>query len=86
MAENEIDKFKVDADINIRAERVVNREQGDVEFRKQEIIKREESENKRYKEFYNIDLKDTSIYDIIIDSSNKKHEEIVNEIILKINN
>jgi predicted cytidylate kinase len=79
-------KIMIDADINIRAERVVNREQGDVEFRKQEIIQREESENKRYKEFYNIDLKDTSIYDLVIDSSNKTPEEIVDEILLKINN
>jgi len=46
------------------------------------MLKREKSEEKRYKKYYNIDIKDTSIYDIIIDSSFKKPEEII-EIILK---
>lgn len=82
---NNIPAFKifVDADIDVRARRIVNREGGDVEERKREIIERERSESIRYKNYYNIDLKDTSIYDIIIDSSNKKPEEIVNEIIKK---
>jgi len=84
---NKIDALKVmiDTDINIRAERIVKREQGDTEERKKEIIKREKSENKRYKKYYNIDLKDTSIYDLVVDSGKKSPEEIVEIILKKIN-
>ena len=77
-------KIMIDTDINTRAERIVKREGGDVEKRKKEIIKREKSENKRYKNYYNIDLKDTSIYDLVIDSGKKTPEEIVDIIISKI--
>jgi len=43
-------------------------------------------ENERivYKNYYNIDIKDTSIYDIVIDSSSKSPEEIVEIIIKKV--
>jgi len=81
---NNIDAFKImiDTDIDIRASRIVKRENGDVEKRKREIIKREKSENLRYKKYYNIDLKDNSIYDIVIDSGDKTAEEVC-EIIVK---
>jgi len=78
-------KVSIDADLNIRVRRIVNREKGSIEKRKKEIIKREKSECLRYKKYYNIDLKDMSIYDIIIDSGDKKPEEIVKIIIDKLN-
>lgn len=78
-------KVMIDADIDIRAKRIVNREKGDIDLRKKEIINREKSEANRYKKYYNIDLKDTSIYDIVIDSGDKKPEEIVNIILEKLN-
>jgi len=74
-------KVLIDADIVVRAQRVVTREEGTVDQRKKEIIHREENEWKRYKRYYNIDLKDTTIYDLVIDSSEKTPEEIVEEII-----
>jgi cytidylate kinase len=74
-------KVLIDADLETRAKRIVNREEGSIEKRKKEIQKREKSEAKRYKEFYGINLKDKSIYDIIIDSSHKTPEEIVELII-----
>jgi CMP/dCMP kinase len=70
-------KIMIDAPVLIRAERIVKREQGQIEDRKKEMIQREKSEEKRYKKYYNIDLKDTSIYDLCIDSSDKTAEEIV---------
>lgn len=75
---NKIDALKVmiDADIDIRAKRIVNRENGDVKTRKREIIKRERSEAKRYKSYYKIDLYDKSIYDLVIDSGDKNPKEI----------
>ena len=83
---NNIPALKVilDADIETRARRIVNRESGDVEKKKQKILNREKSEALRYKKYYNIDLKDTSIYDLVIDSADKTPEEIVDLITQKI--
>ena len=83
---NNIYAFKVAiiADIDIRAKRIVNREKGSVDKRKKEILERERSENTRYKKYYNFDLKDISIYDIVIDSGDKNPEEIVDIIIQKL--
>ncbi len=82
--QNHIPALKVllDANINVRAGRIVKREQGNVEKRKKEILTREKSEATRYKKYYGIDVHDTSIYDIVIDASNKTPEEIM-EIILE---
>ena len=77
-------KISIDTDIDTRARRIVNREKGSVEYRKNEIIERERSEALRYKKYYNIDLKDKSIYDLIIDSKDKSPDEIVEIIIKKI--
>jgi cytidylate kinase len=74
-------KVLLDADINVRAGRIVKREQGNVEERKKEILTREKSEATRYKKYYGINVRDTSIYDIIIDASDKTPEEIVEIII-----
>lgn len=83
---NNIPAFKVllTADIDIRAQRVVKRENGNVEVRKQEIRQREQSEVTRYKTYYDIDLSDTSIYNIIIDTTQKTPEKIVTLILKEI--
>ena len=77
-------KVALNADIETRAKRIVKREKGEVEKRKQEILDRERSEALRYKNYYNIDLKDTSIYDVVIDSTDMTVEEIVDVILKKI--
>ena len=81
---NDISAFKIwiDAKPTIRAERIVNREGGNVKDQLFSLIEREKSEQVRYKKYYNIDLTDTSIYDLLIDSSEKKPEQILS-IILK---
>ncbi|DAC72369.1 MAG TPA: cytidylate kinase [Thermoplasmata archaeon] len=83
-AQNHIPAVKVllEADIAIRAGRIVKREAGDLEKRKKEILKREKSEATRYKKYYGIDVADTSIYDVIIDAGDKTPDEIM-EIIVK---
>ncbi len=83
---NNISAFKVmiDADVTIRAQRIVTREQGTVDQRKQDLLTREKSERKRYKKYYNIDLRDTSIYDLVIDSTSKNPEEVVKLIISRL--
>lgn len=77
-------KVMLDADIDTRAGRIVKREKGSIEKRKQEILQREKSEALRYKKYYNIDLKDYSIYDVIVDSAGKTPEEIVDIIVKRI--
>ena len=81
---NNISSLKValEADLETRAKRIVEREKGDIKKRKQEIELREKSEASRYNKYYDIDVSDISIYDLVIDSSDKTPEEIV-EIILK---
>lgn len=76
---NNISSLKValEADLETRAKRIVKRENGDIKKRKQEIESREKSEATRYKKYYDIDVCDTSIYDLVIDSSDKTPEEIV---------
>jgi len=77
-------KVMLDADIDTRASRIVKREQGSIKQRKQEILQREKSEAYRYKNYYDINLKDNSIYDIVIDSADKTAEEIADIIVKKI--
>jgi CMP/dCMP kinase len=81
--QNHIPALKVllEADIAVRSGRIVKREQGDVEKRKKEILKREKSEATRYKKYYDIDISDTSIYDVVIDVSMKTPEEIMEIIV-----
>ena len=45
----------INADISTRARRIVNREKGDFNNRKNEIIKRQKNEAGRYKKYYNIE-------------------------------
>ena len=69
-------KVLLETAIDVRTGRIVKREQGNIEERKKEILKREKSEASRYKKYYGIDVYDTSIYDVIIDVSKKTPEEI----------
>jgi cytidylate kinase len=83
---NDIPSFKIiiDAHVDTRAKRIVNREKGSVDKRRKEILERERSESARYKKYYGIDLSDTSIYDLAIDASDKTPDEIINIILKKL--
>jgi cytidylate kinase len=43
--------------------------------------KREASEKKRYKEYYSLDYTDKKIYDLVIDTTKKTPEQVIEEII-----
>ena len=58
----------VTAPFETRVERIAKRDNKTIEEVRVETITREESEKKRYKALYNIDVSDLSIYDIIINS------------------
>lgn len=76
---NEIPSFKVwlDADIDTRAGRIINREGGNLEEIKNRILEREQCEKKRYEDIYGINLHDKDIYDLVIETSNISAEEVV---------
>lgn len=78
------DAFKIllTADLDTRVARIVKRESGDLQARKQEIQQREQSEAKRYHTYYNTDPNKQDYYDLVIDTSNKSPDEIV-QLILK---
>ncbi|MCX9011510.1 MAG: AAA family ATPase [Candidatus Methanoperedens sp.] len=88
--EGRLSGFLVDADLKVwlkaplevRAERIAKRENKSVQISMAETSEREECERERYLNYYNIDIMDLSVYDIVIDSSKWGAEEI-GEIVLK---
>lgn len=82
--------FKVflDCDDKVRAERIM-KDNREIEKSKDahEMIKgikrREESERKRYKKYYNVDCYDKGLYDLVVDTSRVSVEGVVGEIMKK---
>lgn len=83
---NNIPAFKiwVACPLEIRAKRIAAREHASVVAMTEETRQREASEAKRYKMYYNIDITNLSIYDSVVDSSEKNPEAIVAEMIAHI--
>ena len=71
------------APLDVRTERISHRENKPFDIVKEEIIKRSDSESKRYKEIYNINIDDMEVYDAVINTGKFEPESIAN-IILKI--
>ncbi|MBN1235273.1 MAG: AAA family ATPase [Methanotrichaceae archaeon] len=61
-------KVLLKADLRTRAERIAKREAKLTEDAMHETRTREESEARRYKMYYNIDICDFSAYDLVVDS------------------
>lgn len=75
-------KVWLKAPLEIRAERIAEREKKPVSVAMKEASEREECEKDRYLKYYCIDIRDLSVYDLVIDSSKLKPEDI-SEIVLK---
>jgi cytidylate kinase len=75
---NNIQAYKIwlEAGLKVRAGRVAKRENKSMAESIRQISEREESEKRRYKTYYRIDLADLSIYDLVIDTKDKSPEEI----------
>ncbi|OYT61348.1 hypothetical protein B6U81_03145 [Thermoplasmatales archaeon ex4484_30] len=67
-----------------RVRRIIEREGGSLEKKRKEMEEREESEAKRYKNFYGIDLGDLSIYDVVVDTTNISPDVVMKKILEKI--
>jgi cytidylate kinase len=61
-------KILLKADRRVRAERIATREKKLLEDALQEAKGREECEARRYEKYYNIDVRDLSVYDLVIDT------------------
>lgn len=75
----------LDAPLEVRVGRVVQREGDDREKAKADLLEREECEALRYRQYYGIDIRDKSIYDMVIDTSVLTPEEIVERIVEAVN-
>lgn len=71
----------MDADLDVRAARVAEREGGTPEQRKHEIVVREDCEAKRYHAFYDIDIRDRKVYDLIVDTTYLTPDQVAEKII-----
>jgi cytidylate kinase len=70
-------KVWLDAPLNIRAERIAEREDKTFETAYEETHRRERSEAKRYEEYYNIDIDDRSIYDLVYNTARWSPEGVL---------
>jgi len=78
--ENANIRIWLDAPIDIRANRIANREDEEIDQILKETIERETSEKHRYKEYYGIDFSDLSIYDLVIDTSKEDVNGVVERV------
>lgn len=62
-------RIKLHCPLETRIKRIAKRENRSPSEVKNETILREESERKRYRELYNIDIEDYEIYDLILNTS-----------------
>ena len=62
-------KLWLDAPLDVRAERIADREEKPVVEAREETQTRAESERLRYQEYYGIDIDDRSIYDLSINTA-----------------
>jgi len=77
-------KIWLKAPIGIRARRVAGREGIAYEDALAAMKNREQSEHKRYEQYYGINLDDLSIYDLVIDSSRWRGNGIVELILVAV--
>ncbi len=57
------------APLEIRAQRIADRENKSVDQAREETQVREQSERERYREYYDIEIKDLSIYDLSVNTA-----------------
>lgn len=83
LTRNNIPALKVylNASPEVRMARIGGREDIDLEKAVAETLKRQESEARRYKMYYDININDLSVYDLIIDTDNLTPDEVLERIL-----
>ena len=86
LAENNIESYDIwlGAPLEIRVSRIIEREDGELQAFLQSTKNREESEILRYKQAYNIDMLDKSIYDLIVQTETLSQEEVLDFVYKKV--
>jgi len=84
-------KIFLDGDEKTRAERILKdtretEESKDIKETIKSINQREDSENKRYKEYYDIDCYDKTKYDTVIDTTNLTIEQVTEKVLEAVKN
>jgi len=74
----------LDAPLEVRVKRVSGREGVDLLAAVEEMRAREASEVLRYRKFYDIDVTDRSIYDMVIDTGALTPEQVVEMIVSRV--
>ncbi len=77
MADEADIKILLTAPLEVRVERIANRDGRPYEEVKEETVAREKSEKKRYKELYDIDTDDHSIFDFVLNTEKFNEEEMI---------
>jgi len=70
--------------VSTRAERIAEREEKPVDRAKAETERREASEKKRYREYYDIDIGDLSIYDAAYNTARWGPERFIDVLVATI--
>lgn len=85
MAEGHSDlSILLTAPLDVRIRRIADRDGVDFEIAKHETLAREESERTRYLRYYNIDISDLSVYDIILNTDKYDLEGVASVIVFAI--
>ncbi len=71
-------KIMLKTDVGVRARRIAGRENISPKQAMHETITRQKSEAKRYMEYYNIDITDLTLYDLVIESSVWNQDDTAN--------
>ncbi|MFB6087287.1 MAG: (d)CMP kinase [Haloarculaceae archaeon] len=62
-------RFWLDAPTDVRAARIADREGKPPERAREETLRRERSERKRYADYYDVAVEDLSIYDLVVNTA-----------------
>ena len=62
-------KIMLKTDVGVRARRIAGRENISIQQAMHETMARQKSEAKRYMKYYDIDISDLTLYDLVIESS-----------------
>ena len=83
LTRNNIPALRVylDASPEVRMSRIGGREGKDLEIAVKETIDRQASEAKRYKMYYDIDIDDRSVYDLVINTDELTPDEVLDRIL-----
>jgi len=71
----------LDAPLEVRAARIADREGKPVDVAREETRRREASEGKRYREYYDIPIDDRSIYDVVYNTARWGADDVLDALV-----